>query len=460
MNQPPPKKVPAKVFRPPALEVPNTLPEAYYDDNSKNFWVRAPSGDYVHHTEGSLKKMLLKAGLSTQPARELLSEADEWILKTKQERYVKYAGSVAGHWSGYEKILGRPVLVVDSPTMIEGVEGDNWLFYTYVERLLGPQSTWYHGWLKLARIALKCRNYRAAQVFFLLGDSDHGKSLLLKMTNLCISGRMINPKQSMDGYTFNEDVFGHEFLAMDDVTSDDSHKSRALFGAALKQMIADSAPRCHGKGKRAITLQVFWRLMVCGNIGVEDLQIVPTGSNGLDDKVIMCKTVGRAIDQDTSEGEDYDAYYKSLVDSLPSYLYWLDHEFKIPIENVHPRFGMRSFRDEEICKIVRENNPEIKLLHLIDTELDFSGGKEYVYTANQLETEMKSQLAINSNQSRELLKGPSSMGRYLARLAKEHPERVMQTTRVPGGGSMRYKILGPEANILVKSVTKEAKKRA
>ncbi len=446
-----PPKAPAKktskakeiAAQPPAFAPANPikkLVEAYYDDHSKDYWVRCPDGNYAKFTEGSLKRLLKIEGYSATTAESLPSEIDEIVCDIQMKKYVRYSGALAGYDAGLYKFHGKPVLVTESPVIKPATYGGNSFLLDFISRGFDEYEAQYvYAWIKLARESILSKSFRRLPVLVLVGDTDLGKSLLIKIINACLTGRWVNPKNVLDGYGFNQDCFECELQVMDDIGSDDTWKSRKLFSDGLKQLVADAAPKCHGKGQKALTLNPAWFVIIACNAELEDLQVLPPLNKGIGDKLVILKVKNRMIDAPTKTTAEFAAYKEKLELSIGDFLGALEH-WEVPEELTHDRFGLRSYHNHEVVEALSEFAPQLKLLHLIDRATDLwpTGIEQLTVTSRDLETSLKNDSEVG-REAMDLLRGSVSCGRYLNRLSIEKADRVQADGRVPGG-SARYQL--------------------
>jgi hypothetical protein len=450
----PPKRVEPKIPHKPKVApaeaprsgpvVPESLaeePEFYYDGPSKSFFVRTSSGEFVEYSAEALKTRLRKAGFDHTGDEGQLSQIDDMIETARDVRFVRWAGPLGGFWAGRYVMNGAPVLVTQNPTIIEAnPDYQDDMVHAYFERLLGEeQVTYFHVWMKLAREALLDKSLRKGPALIMVGKANHGKTLAGRLIKLMLGGRAQDPTQFAQGTsTFNSHLFGAEFLFADDQGGGrDDYHSRLQTAATIKQLVANDAPMCHAKGRTQVTLDVYWRVMFALNDEPEDLKVLPALSDGIMGKLIIFKTVDRAVTIKTETAAEYTAFRNKLEAAIPDYLGWLN-DFEIPKEMLHGRFGQTVYHNQEVLDDLNSFAPETKLLQKIDD----CGEEIWDQKLEAREIEAIVQ-AYNETGTRDLFRRPGSCGMLLARLARTG-NRVTFAGRIKGG-PQRYVVSNPNA---------------
>ena len=447
---PPKRKTPPKRPQPaghrptPEDRGPTPIPEAYFDKSSRGYFIKMRDGTYLGVNESQLRARLNWMGFSKEGASGVGSEIDDLIHGQFIEQYVDYAGPLAGFDPGLYTINGKKVLVTSAPIYITPTYGNNQMIQCYILDLLGEkQAAIFHSWMKIARAEFLAKTLRRGQVMVITGERDHGKSFLCdKIVVPALGGRQSSPSQHMDGgTTFNADWFGSEVLNMDDPGSSDEYQKRRKFGDAIKQFVGTSTPRCHGKGKDALNLTPFWRMVVTVNSEYEDIQVLPPMKEAMLDKIIILKTIGCAIPVSTTSSEDFVKFGLDLQAAIPDYLGWLE-SFEVPewlikgddgTDRAAGRFGMKAYQDPEIMHALRVFSPEEKLLSLIDEEILADSKVPVVMTAREIERALIEVQGAVGDEARRLLRSVGSCGKYLSRLDLAEPGRVQRLERSHGG---------------------------
>lgn len=420
---------------------PKELPESYYDEATGAYYVRASDGEFIRYNETTLKVLLMRRGYSSERAQGCPSEVEEAMDDLRDQRYVRWTGAVAGFQAGRIEMGGRPVLITESPRVLEPTGGDDTIVLDFVDRLLGPeQAPYFHGWIKLRREAMEAGRLKPGQALILAGAADTGKSLLGSLVALMFGGRVADPTGWIKGETqFNAHLFASELLLMDDQGSGEDYQTRRKIGDGLKQLVGNATIQCHTKGRTPFTLTPFWVIMVTLNDELENLQVIPPLDRGTRDKLIICKVEQSGIDRPTHSAELYHQYKEDLVAGIGDYLGMLK-AWELPPELVANRFSMREFHHPDIVEAIESFSPQLALLTLIREEILAHTAIPVVYSASEIERLLlEDQNSPGFRKADRLLRGPGSTGKYLARLAVTHPKVVLVRER-SNGGVTKYRL--------------------
>jgi len=130
------------------------------------------------------------------------------------------------------------------------------------------------------------------------------------------------------------------------------------------------------------------------------------------------------------------AFRNALLAQLPAFVDFLQN-WQIPANLVSNRFGIKYYHHPEILESLQELSPEEQLLGLID-EVVFAPGlmkTDWRGKAAELERALKTAESRSvQREAEKLLPAVNSCGRYLGRLATQHPDRV---TMHPGHARSR-----------------------
>jgi hypothetical protein len=352
------------------------------------------------------------------------------------------------------------ILVTDGPKLIEPKEGDFPITHKFLTGLLGEkQRLYFDCWLKVAVEALSKQRIRPGQAFVVAGPRDCGKSVLQNLIiTPALGGRMAKPYQFMSGATnFNSNLFEAEHLMIEDDVASFDIKSRRNFGAHLKQFTANEGVQHHAKGRPAMTLNPFWRVSVSLNDEPENLAIIPPIDDSLSDKIILCKVYRNELPMPTRTDDERAAFRAEITRELHGYLHYLLN-MEIPPDLRHPRYGVKSYLNEELLGSLNEIAPEFRLLDLIDNcvfrakpEEDpqrFSPVKREPVkykalkkTATEWEECLRDAASSLRDQVNKLLYASNICGTYLTRLEDKAPDRVTSTK---SNGTKKYEIRPPK----------------
>jgi hypothetical protein len=425
-----------RIYRPALAD----LVEAYYDSAKGCYWIKDARGTWMQVSETSLKRLFRSKGVAAEvPKGKRVSPLDLAVLDVQLEKNVAYAASLAGYSKGAYEILGKRVLVVDSPVLIEAKAG-TWA--TLDQVLAGllvdehfDQRAFLFAWLKLALESLLAGERRPGQALAFAGPKDCGKSLLQKIITELFGGRMASPYAYMTGATpFNSEMFRAEHLVIEDNAASTDIRARRSFGSLLKTITVNDCQPCYGKGREAVSLTPFWRLTISVNDEPECLLVLPPIDESIEDKLILLKASSTPLPMPTGTLEERRRFWETLVSELPAFVHFLQG-WEIPAQLRGQRFGVTHFHHPDLLRTLDDLAPETQLLDLIDAEL-FSGplGDAWEGKAEVLEKLLTGNESGSSYAARRLLGFRAACGTYLGRLAKKHSPRVFR--RVLDGHSI------------------------
>lgn len=430
-------------------------------DNS--YWMQAEDGGIAKANETQIKRCLRM--------RDLASTGDSFLNEVFHKHMVDFVGPLAGYSLGERRTDdGKLILVTEEPRIIQPREDySNSMIWDFVELLFGEdEAILFHAWFKLERERFLRGDLGSGQALIMAGKRDLGKSLLILLIKEMLSGRAADPTDYLMGKTtFNAHLFGSELLVMDDKGGNGDYKTRKQLGDGIKQLVSGAIQQCHPKNRTPFTITPFWSIVIAVNEEPEELQVLPPMSEGIRDKLIILRAIKCAVTESVASREEKRAYWHKLVAAIPAYLHW-SKEWTIPKEYMQRRFGLKHYANPTILARISMFSPELRLLHMMQEVLPIPwAGKDHdentnndgtrrVWTAREIENELK-RLEDTSREAHDLLRGPGSCGKYLARLAREYPqfvrtkgrERQVQDGRCVGQGSVQYEV-DPKGNFPVK----------
>ena len=407
----------------------NELPkfDAYYEDCSKDFWVRDNRGQFMRVGELALRRMLKATGFRPRARKnERVSEVDQGLLDAQLDNRIFYAGPLAGYNTGVYEIEGRLILVTDSPKLIEPVEGSFPLISHILVEMLDReehQSSFLLGWLRNALENLRSGRRAPGQALVIAGERECGKSLCQQIITELLGGRSARPYQFMTGSTsFNSELFAAEHLMIEDESASTTLQARRNFGGFLKQIAANNKQRHHAKNRNALTLDPFWRLSITVNDEPENLLVLPPLDESLRDKIILLRAQKRPMPMPTSTPMEKAAFWQAIKRELPAFVHCL-LSYEVPAELASARYGVTHFHHPDILCAIEELAPETMLCDLIELHLfPFPEDTEYVGTARDIEKQLRKD--TSDREIDKLLTFRTACGTYLARLMKKMPERI------------------------------------
>lgn len=414
-----------------------TLPlNAYYEAPKRAYWVEDRASDWIIVDKETFKLRLNRIGYSSRRAEgQLISAADNIVLRTQDEQNVQYVGPLAGHQKGVHHICGNKVLVTCSPQLVVPVKGE-WRLLAQVinQQLKTPtldQTPYFHGWMQLSERGLRAGHISYAPALTLAGRKGCGKSLLQDIITEVLGGRSAKPYRYMAGKSeFNHDLFIAEHQIIADEQPFTDTRSRVQFGSQIKQITATVERSCHGKGRDAINLKTFMRLSISINDELHNLQMLPPlNDDSLQDKFILLHCHKHPMPMPAGTPEQKDAFWKALKAEIPAYVHWLQNEFVIPDYAVdHERHGVMPYLHPGLMARLDSIAPETKLLALTDQVIfadpALSSISEWCCTSEQLANRLyQSDYAYEAKQ---ILKTDQGCGQLLGSLAFSKPHRVQE----------------------------------
>ncbi|MBM4012781.1 MAG: hypothetical protein FJ286_15685 [Planctomycetes bacterium] len=444
---------------------PNVADLDIYYENGKGFVVGRGS-DYVSLTISDLKIHLRTLGFSG--ARTLpISALDRAVHDIQFNKCVAYVGPLAGKKAGLHTICGRQILVTGTPAVITPDPARAWpLIDELVQEMLGgeggSQLPYFFGWLKHAYSTLAAGTPSQGQALALAGPRDCGKSLWQQIIRELLGGREANPYAYMTGRTdFNRDLFGAEVLSFGDEVASTDYRNRVKFGGMIKQFVVNTTQRCHGKGREAVVLDPFWRVIMSLNDEVASLEVLPPLSqDSLIDKVMLLKTRRPALfDKSDWRSRSRAENWARIIGELPGFIAFLE-QYQVPHDIRETRLGVKAFQHPDLMVVIGAESPERRLLELIDSGKLYwaPGDKTIVYpndeceriterepwsgTAAQLEARLQDTDSTRYS-ANKLLYYQTACGQYLSALARQYPHRVKQLPL--RDGLNRYQLMPPNS---------------
>lgn len=409
------------------------LPELFYELKTGAYWMRINVDRFLPVSSGDLKDHLKLHGHDSNLKDDLgLSFGERFLTKTREDRYVDFAGPLAGHRAGYVLSPGeKRVLVTQSFRLpLPGDKPKCPIFEKFFDQLLGNEQTEFLlAWLKIAYGSLERGDFQPGQCLVLAGPANCGKSFLQQfLITQILGGRSARPYRYMTGGTqFNEDLAGAEHHWIGDEVPNMNIAARRAFGEQIKDFTVNEEMSLHGKNKTALTVSTYRRLSVSVNDQAESLMIMPPMNDSLMDKIALLKcSVAKCLTSDRFENR------RVFLKELPGFIAFLK-QFRIRpslaryANGDSCRCGVREVHQQELLEILNDTSPEHRLDGLIDQVLPFED-KAGVYapwqgTAEDLEAALRSsKFAFSAD---KIFNFSSAAGTYLARLRQKSPDRYV-----------------------------------
>lgn len=416
----------------------------------------------------ALRSLLREVHCIAVKAREgeFVSDFDRLLLHVRQERVVDLSTSgIAGYPAGLHSAFGRKVLVRRSARSVKPVKGDCSAILKFVDSRLnlpdgGPsQAIYFYGWCKAsleARIQGSPGQWRPSQGLILAGVSDCGKSRIQhNIITPLLGGRSANPGPYLFGATdFNAELASAEHLLMEDPASGTRNFDRVYFGEMWKQLIVADTFRLHRKREDAVTVCPFFRSTISVNNDPDKMRVLPLLTPDMREKVMLFLVNDEPIPFSLSTMEERSRFVELMISQMPAFAYWLLHEFALPAEFFHKRYGVKQWLHPALAMELFDDTPAAELLQIIDaatfTELELREsiadeekaraaiageklwhlpsdyeGESMIWEGTALELERLLAGSSMRTEAERLMKH-NKLDRLLARLEHDEPERVVR----------------------------------
>lgn len=378
------------------------LEEYWFEESSRNFWLKNDAGEWVSLSEGGFRRHLKKRGLRDKPTPgTTISQCDEEISKIEKNRRVTFAGILAGYKAGFQIITGERVLVSKAAEVIKPEPGEWPTLRAFFDGLFvgeepshieggAPvkvdQRDHFFGWHQHAMQCFTEGIIAPGLALCVAGEADSGKSRLAMILSWCFGDRVAKPYDYMIGRdNFNRDMFSAVLQLVDDENADTRIDARLKFAAQIKKIVANDQAKQRGMHRDGINFNVLWRLVCLVNLEANRLMVMPPVDGDIRDKLMMLKGYRRPkppnlITQDTppqeacwpmpmptrSEAEKA-SFRARLRAELPSYLWWLLNEYKMPSGVAGGRFCVRHWQHPQILERLQQFSPHVRMWQLIET---------------------------------------------------------------------------------------------
>ena len=381
--------------------------------------------------------------------RESPRLAEERLDEIELTSAVDWAGSIAGHGPGILRLRGSTLLVTEGPQLIIPRPGRFPVIQALLDQVFGTgiQQQVFIAWIAIGLRAVVAARHHPGPLMCLAGIMNSGKSLLAKIVQTVLGGRMANPQTAWSGaLLWNDDMIGAELLLMDDCEDSIDIRARRALGAKFKEAIYSNEIQMRKRNTSSTSLRPAWRAMLCCNDNPDALRIIPPIDEDLDDKVILLRTSRYTPPVDASSTEGKAELWAMIVTELPAFVDFLMN-FVIPEDLRDSRAGVTAYRDPDLQSAVNALSPERILAELLMVMLD--GGFLAIpqagrisLTAAQLQNRMEDPGSPVRSQAHRLFGSYiPACGIYLSKLARLRPCLVQTGTVIRG--IQHYSIIAP-----------------
>lgn len=372
----------------------------------------------------SVTRHLKRADLSPDEIADALCDI-------QTERFIDFAGPLAGKHRGLHEAGGHRLLATTSPQIIQASPGGWQKIKAVFDALLYDETAGktqidtFLAWLKFARESLLSGKRRPGQAMALAGPRGCGKSLLIDLLEMAMGSRRANPYPYFTGRTnFNADLAGAELLAVDDEAGSTDIRARKALAANIKSNLFSGAVRIEGKHRCGFTFRPVWRMVIALNDEPENLLVLPPITEDIADKITLLRCHKRAFPMPCHTLDERERFFATLRDELPALLHWLD-QWEPPADLRDERCGVAAYHHPELLAGLHSLSPEGQLADLIDSCAK-SGGISLPWTGTA--AELKAVLCgchATARDAERLLGGwLSATGSHLGRLEGNRVEKL------------------------------------
>lgn len=417
----------------------------YFSDGRSNFTKISDSQAKSYVAMNGYNKSVKDGDGNTKAERAMI-----WLMQNKR---VSFAGALAGYPAGVHESGGIRFLVTESPVVIEPKLGKCSTIRTLIESLLFDETAedakrqivCFYLWASESYRAFYGRisesdtgNFRHCPALAIFGPRGCGKSALIDLILAPLfGGKKADPMNYLRDPRFNKDLFAALLLVLDDKGASANLAERRQRGEGIKDLIWKPEQRMEGKGQDAVNLRPFWRLVIAGNDDDGGLQVCPALTESLEDKLLILRAT-QAEDLPATN-EENDAWASKIRAELPAFAAYL-LQWRPPEEvELDRRTRVARFWHPQIVAMLRELQPEMRLLELIDTlGLIESPAKLWEGKASEFQNEMMKK--DGQGLLARIFVSGTSAGRMLSELSRVSPDRVKRTDR---DGVSHYRIFAP-----------------
>ncbi|MEI7808483.1 MAG: primase-helicase family protein [Verrucomicrobiota bacterium] len=454
-------ELPERVSQAGAIRIENedalrVVPLFYYAERGQWFFTDG-KGSFTKISDAQAKTIVAeygfnknaKDGQGNTPAERAMI----WLMQNKR---VAFAGALAGYPAGVHESGGIRFLVTESPVFITPKPGKCDTIRLLVESLFfdaeaSPedqrrQIVCFYLWASESFAAFYRRvaegetdKFRHCPALAIFGRRLCGKSVLIDLIIAPLfGGRKADPMNYLRDPKFNKDLFAASLLVLDDKGASANLAERRQRGEGIKDMIWKAEQRMEGKGVDAVNLRPFWRLVIAGNDDDAGLQVCPALSPSLEDKILILRAQqAEGLPQTHEERDEWAARIRAELPAFAAYLLaWRPPEGL----TLDPRTRVMNFWHPKIVSALRDLQPEMRFLELIDT-LGLIDEGAPLLEGQAMDFEKAMRAKDSEGMLNKIFTGLSTTGRMLAELERIRPDRVKRTDR---DGRSHYRIFPPK----------------
>lgn len=400
----------------------------YFVPSSKGGWYPTNQKGAEHYIQDTFRITPAKI------ARHDLSRLDRVMLAIRDLNSVSWVGSCAGKPPQMMYANGKPILILEGPTLIEPKKADFPTIRYILVHLLGEeQLEYFYGWLKvgledLQKVYNNGKQPRPGQFVAFVGPRRCGKNLVQeRIITPLFGGRVAKPTKFFNEQTnFNSDLTGAEHWMLSDETPQRDAESRKAFGNHIKGVAANAEVRTEAKFGHPVVLRPFRRGTVSLNDEEENIRTLPQMEDSLEDKIFLFKCA--QVDLPLPSGEPIES---AIAEELSAFVYYLLHEHQIREALNEERYGIRVYHHPTVLKALAATTLEHQFLEEIDRMAPFNYEKDGEFYWKASITQIQDSFvewATNPYAKKKhldvLLSHINKCKDWMAKLAKQNPERV------------------------------------
>lgn len=414
-----------KVDEPPYIPPKPGKVEVYYQPDKSTYYANNDHGEFQKFGKEELGSLLISQGYSDNVKLvNGLTALKMELLRITRQNSVHFAGPLGGYRVGTVKMFTTRVLVTRGPEILEPRRGNCDNLTRFYTDLFGKDRKYFYGWLKTAIESLReGPPWAVGQLLAVAGPPSAGKSVFQELITPMLGGRLSNPYSYLKGGTnFNEEVYAAEHGHLGDEHADPSPKMRRNLGAAIKKLVAEPVAYVHGKQKTPYTLTPFLRLTMSLNDNPQSLSVLPSFDSDVVDKIILMRARADGLAAVKKRFRKWRTCKAALMSEIPAFLWKMMH-WEIPDDLLDDRWGVKSFHDPELVKLVTRMSEEERLLELVDAYV-FDAQYAHGFKGTAFELEKKIKEASARTGSLNFFRHGNLCGDLLTTLSRTQKDRV------------------------------------
>lgn len=422
------------------LETVGLKGRVFFDEGSGKFWMQDAFGEWRGRKEKTFEAYLKRNGINAvRDDKAKMSDLDLVMLHISLNCAVAFAGPIAGYSKGVIENNGQTILVTRSPRLPVPTPGEFPVLMALIDQQFGPQKKdqedqrpYLYAWWKYS---IECILYgyddnRGLAMMF-AGPAGCGKSLLATLIRDSLGGRHCEPYDYMSGNDkFNGEFIGSELWLVDDEQALTDRKSRSEYAASLKKIVAKQEFKIRGMQRESIILKMFRRSLTTVNDEPDKITVIPPLDDDIIDKVCILLSHGHPMPMPAAKPAEKKTFWATLCAELPHLMYWLLEEYN-DATAMDGRFGSAHYCHPRIKQTLYEMSAERVLWEQIEKTLNLGDRADNMLglllwegTATDLRRLLLDEDSPLNRSEKNNVTAPSYFGRYLAKIAVMHPDRL------------------------------------